>query len=139
MAENKANEVKEELKLTEAEEKEQKPVMKELDEKEMKSVAGGETTRDGFYFWGHVGQYDGVIGKHYWVTKDDLDSPGQEWFGGVLEDSWEETVFLWATKRMHKFRIQEESAGYYESHIGFPITVEGSDYTMWNYRKSLYG
>ena len=49
---------------------------KRLNEEDLENVVGGEITRGGYTFWGHVGQYDGEPGRYYFITEDDGDTWG---------------------------------------------------------------
>lgn len=51
-----------------------------LPDNQLEEITGGTVTIGNCRFTGHVGQYNGVVGRKYYVVKDD----GSQWFYGKL-------------------------------------------------------
>lgn len=100
---------------------------KVLNEEELEDAAGGDRTIDGYHFYGHVGKYDGVVGKSYYVTDD---GGNGYWFSGTLLKTWEKS---WGcnSRRTHQFQVgiaHHWKRGTYTCDI---IEVCGDDVTLW--------
>lgn len=101
----------------------------QLEDKKLDNVLGGDNvtaTRSGkdgsYHFSGHVTKYKGIVGNRYFFTKDG----GEEWYMGVLIKSYEESNYLFWTKRMHCVSVIL-SRGYPKSDT---VTICGDDWTM---------
>ena len=79
-----------------------------LNDKDLQIVSaggagGGTPTRKigKYVFSGHVGKYNAKVNTLYFITEDG----SEQWWMGVLLKTWEESKFIFFTKRMHRFNI----------------------------------
>lgn len=81
--------------------------MRELDENQLESVAGGVDLCGGHSFWDHVGKYDGVVGQKYYITEDG----GDRWAYGTMVKTYEqEQICFGLTKRTHVINTERSNS-----------------------------
>lgn len=102
---------------------------KEIKDEQLKDVAGGERTVDGYHFYGHVGKYDGVAGNYYYVVDD---GNGGLWFSGTLLESYEQNMGCF-TIRTHKFEVAIAHHWRKGTYTCDKIEVSGDDVTLYEH------
>lgn len=93
---------KEELNVLKAEVEPLDHKLVELNEDELKQVAGGDSRTIGEYvFTGNVGKHDGVIGNRYFITVDGSDC----WYMGVLTAINDKYIAVFLPELVYAFRV----------------------------------
>ena len=109
----------------------------ELTEEELAQVNGGATLPPGvkpigqtrrignLLFSGHVGKYDGVPGKGYYIVDDDSD----EWYMGTMVRTYEKN-WLVCTVRHHVFDVKMHNGAFIAT---TKIDFCGDDVTLYTH------
>lgn len=108
----------------------QEQYMQEVNDEQLGAVSGGEAFGDGYRFYGHVGQYDGIVDNYYYIVSD---SDPNLWAWGKLLRTWEDDIIFGFTKRRHKFHIVDTCDGPAE----YDECYYGSDYSLYLFREKL--
>lgn len=105
------------------------PNRNDIEERQLEQIAGGTDGRatkkiGDLVFSGHVTKYNAIPGHKYYITKD---GGSGIWYMGVLLKTWEESNYIFFTKRMHRFSIMLECG---KTHC-FVTDFCGDDYTLY--------